>query len=90
MINFHLLYNRLAIWKDIQKRSVTSNTQSRDFMSIILGKKPKKQKNNETNKKNLKQNKNLKNIWKKKMNPLHPPSFLVTSYRGELKMSIKI
>jgi len=47
MINSHLL----AIWKDIQKSSVTSNSQSRDFMPIILGKKTKNQAKTKQNKK---------------------------------------
>lgn len=41
MTNSHMLWNRLAIWKDIQKSSVTPNSQNRDFMPIILGKQNK-------------------------------------------------
>lgn len=41
MINSHPLCSRLAIWKDIQKSSVNSNSQSRDFTHVILGQKNK-------------------------------------------------
>lgn len=51
MVNSHLLYDRLAIWKDIQKCSVTPGSQSRDFMPINLGKQNKtKQPPQKTNK----------------------------------------